>query len=224
MKSITAPPMEKGGGPSGFSVFSNYLPSLDRWLAKRAAIKGLGIEADRLERKAEEWEKRGHWQLAGRSKELAARMAERSLDLAFAGDTLRRRDALLRGAIVDYAVEVGDAGRYDPAVIFRMYMVARKLGEPQLARRNLDKAMKGFDGMFSDRNLESLVRLNRLKRDFIMELWEGESSEAFRIAKEALSVAAGIRTADGAANRAIDTSEWLDAQVEARYREQKERN
>lgn len=223
MKPVTAPPMEKReASSSGFSAFSNCLPSVDRWLAKRAAVKGLAAEADRLERKASEWEGRGHWQLAGRCREMAAKMAERSLDISFAGEVLRRRDALLRGAIVAYAVEIGDAGRYDPAIQFRMYMVARKLGEPAVARRNLDKAMKGFDSMFTDRNLEALVRLNRLKREFIRELWEGESSEAFRIAKEALSVAAGIRTADGTANRAIDTSGWLDAQVEARYGGQKD--
>ncbi len=204
--------------------FAGLIPAVDRWVKRKDALKALSDDAWRLEAKAEEWEKRGHWQLAGRCKELAAKRVDSILDIELRREHMNRRDDLLRGAIVDYALEIGDAARYDPAVQFRMYMVARRLGEPQLARRNLDKAMKGFDCMFSDRNLESLVRLNRLKRDFMRELWEGDSCEAFRIAKEALSVAAGIRTADGAANRAIDTSEWLDAQVEARFSEQKGRN
>ena len=107
MKSVAAPPMKREPGPAGFSIFAGYLPSVDRWLARRAAIKGLAAEADRLEGIAKAWEQRGHYEMAGKLKERGAKMAQRSLDMTFTRETLKRRDGLLRGAIVDYALEMG---------------------------------------------------------------------------------------------------------------------
>ena len=98
-----------------------------------------------------------------------------------------------------------------------MYLVARKLGEATVAKRNLDKAMDGFAKMIADPNLDAFVQLNRLKRGFLHELWEGESTEAFRIATEALAVARGIRDPEGTTDRWNDTTDWIDARIAERY-------
>ncbi len=215
MKQTTARATAKEA--EGFSVFAGYLPSVDRWLARRAAVKGLAAAADMLDRKAAEWEKRGHWQMAGSLKERAAKMAERSLDLEFDRDTKRRRDALLREAVVCYAVEIGDAARYDPAVQFRMYMVAKRMGEIGIAEKNKACAMKGFNNMMADRNLDTLVSLNRLKRQFLFLLWEGEMADALSAAREAVETAGAIRSTDGKTDRAKDTEAWVEKMVSERF-------
>lgn len=220
MKTVTAPPIDKQEARRGFSIFSGYCPSIDRWLARRAAVKGLEAETERLDKLASGWEERGHWQMAGRCREAAAKMAERSIDISFDLATAKRREALLRAAIVDYAVEVGEAARFDPAVIYRMYIVARRLGEAALAKKKLGEAMKGFDSMYADRNLEALVRLNRLKREFLFQLWEGEASDAIRIAAEAAAVAREIRAAGHTCDRSEDTERWIEEKMAERYRKE----
>ncbi len=215
MKTLT-PQIEERQLPKGAS-FAAYVPFLDRWMRKRAVVGGLLEEASRLERSAGAWEQREHWQMAGRFKEAAARMVERAMDIEMKTEHAKRWQALLREAIVCYAVEIGEAGRYDPAVEFRIYMVARKMGEAKVAAERMKKAMSGFNTMFTDRNLEALVRLNRLKREFLSVLWEGDMQEALRKANEAETVAREIRSPDGCTDRGKDTVEWLEKQVAKRF-------
>ncbi len=216
MKTITSQ-NEVGPASRLASAFASRIPALDRWMKRRAVIGCLLEEASGLERKAKEWEGRGHWQMAGRTHELGARMVERAMDFELRLEHSKRWKGFLRQAIVCYAMEIGSAGRYDPAIEFRIYMVARKAGEAKVAAERMTKAMSGFNAMYGDRNLEALVRLNRLKREFLYELWEGEVQEALRISREAESVAGTIRTQDGSTDRRKDTVAWMEEQIAGRF-------
>ncbi len=216
MKTLIAQPEERTAGRLA-TAFASRIPILDRWMRRRAVIGGLLAEASRLEGKAAEWEGRGHWQRAGRTHELSARMVERAMDFELRPEHAKRWKDSLRQAIVCYALEVGEAGRYDPAIQYRIYMVARKAGEAKVAAERLKKAMDGFNAMYGDPNLDALVRLNRLKREFLSELWEGEVQEALRISREAEGVAGTIRTQDGGTDRRKDTVAWMEEQIAKRF-------
>ncbi len=204
--------------PSGIAAsFASRIPAVDRWMRKRAVVGGLLEETSKLERRASEWEERGHWQMAGRTWELGARMVERVMDYEPPSKHAMRWQGMLRKAIVCYAVEIGEAGRYDPAVEYRMHLVARKAGQPQISAERMRRAMAGFHRMYEDRNLEALIRLNRIKREFLYALWEGDALDALRSAAEAESVAAEIRAHDRSTDRAKDTVAWLEGEIGKRF-------
>jgi hypothetical protein len=201
---------------SARSAFAKYFPRIESWRKRKALIKELALESKNIETVSSTWELREHWERAAHYKERAAVPLKKLLDIEFHSEYCRRYTELLKDAIVRYSVEIGEAGRYDPGLHYRIYLNAMELGDPRIARKHLLAMNRGFAFMVTDPNLDALVRLNRLKRAYLAEVWEGKEETALGLASEAVKIARTIKTTDGIANREVDTVEWLGAQFAAK--------
>ena len=201
------------------SAFSRYFPKADDWMKRRKLVRELSAESAACAAEARTWEGRGHWEMAGRLYEKGACHLERSLDIQYDGERRRGMESLLRSAMVSLRLEMTEAARYDPALHWRMSRVARALGEPKMTVEHFKKACNGFSLVVCNRSVESLVGLNRLKRRFIEEVWEGPQERAFATAAEAIALSRRITTSDGKVSRENDTRKWLENQYSARYGE-----
>ncbi|MFN7991061.1 MAG: hypothetical protein U0R44_02780 [Candidatus Micrarchaeia archaeon] len=206
------PPSEDGK-----SLFARYFPAVERWRRRKALIGRLVSDSIAMDRKSGEWEGRGHWERAGRCKEQAALRIRTLMDIELRGEHIKRYEGLLRDAVVLYALEIGEAGRYDPAIHYRIYLAARGMGDAALAKKHFTSMVDGLALMVIDQRLERLVSLNRAKREFLSELWEGDTATAFVIANEALAIARTVPAGDGKGDRERDTIEWIEKQVTARF-------
>ncbi|MEW6722816.1 MAG: hypothetical protein AB1324_06140 [Candidatus Micrarchaeota archaeon] len=204
-----------GEGLNGKPYFRKIFPKLDMWLSKRERAAALICESQVHERRAAVWEGRGHFERAAKEMEDAALPVRELLDFELTHANIARYAKLLKLARGYYDAELGTAGRYDPALFFRTAKLSRDMGDAIRMRADYERMMDGFRLMVEDRNLDNLVRLNRLKREFLRELWGGSREGASAIVEDALRVAAMVRA--GKADRRRDTEAWLDAQLLARY-------
>lgn len=212
-KQIIQPPRDSDG------AFARIFPKTERWMQKRRLIKELEAESDERAGEAAVWEGRRQWEKAGRLYEEAAGRLRLALDVRFEGKRLRRMEGLLSDAMVCLHLELTEAARYDPVLHWRMSRIARMMGDAKRTVEHFKRSCDGFSLMVSDRNVDSLVRLNRLKRRFIEEVWEGAQEKAFATGAEAIAVSKGIRTPDGKLTRESDTRRWLEAAYSERFGE-----
>jgi len=175
------------------SVLAKHVPQFDRWNRRRILVEHLIEESRRHEEKASEWGRRGHWERAAYYKKMAAESIREVMDIKITRQLLERYNNLLRDAIVSYSVEIGHAGRYDPALHYQIYKTALQMGNPKLARKHYGSLQTELSHLISDPNLELIVRLNRVKRTFLEGLWEGKEEIAFRSANEAIALAKSLK-------------------------------
>lgn len=190
---------------SGKSAFARLFPRLECWAENRRTAGRLLKEADLHERKAGEWERRGHHERSGFCLEMAANAVANAMHVRYGLKEQRRHDGLLRKAVVSYALELKE--RYDPGLDWRIYKVAMRVNEPALAADHFNAAIRGFEGMIQDPALDSQVRLSRLKRRLLERVCERDAESAMLISYEALDAASRARP--GEAEKIAETRAWV---------------
>jgi hypothetical protein len=190
------------------SAFARLFPSIECWAQNKKTVSRLLEEAAMHEQKAGQWEKRGHFERFGFCLERAADAVASATNIRFSLKDQRKYHELLRKSVVSYALEMKE--RYDPGLQWRIYKVARLMGDTHQAVNHYKAAIAGFENMIHDPALDSDVRLGRLKRKLLERVCERDMQSAVMISYEALDMASGARP--GAAEKIAETKAWVSDQ------------